>query len=156
MKDLCCELLKTLDGFSLATAESCTGGGIGAAVTSIPGSSRVYKGGVVCYANAAKEQLLGVDPDVLKQYGPVSYPVTKQMVIGVKKLLQADAAISVTGLAGPDGDEYGKAVGTVFIGSAFQNETLVKEYHFSGDREAVRQQATEAALTQLLTMVRGK
>ena len=156
MKDLCFELLKALQSLSLATAESCTGGAIGAAVTSIPGSSSVYKGGVVCYANAVKEQLLGVDPDSLKQYGPVSHPVAEQMVIGVQKLLQTDAAVSVTGLAGPDGDEYGKTVGTVFVGSAFQNKTIVKEYRFFGDRESVRLQAVEAALKQLLTMVRGK
>ena len=156
MVDLCAALLQALRGHSLATAESCTGGSIGSIITAIPGSSAVYKGGVICYSNWVKEHILCVDPDLLHQYGPVSLPVAKQMVTGVQKLLQSDAAISVTGLAGPDGDEYGKTVGTIYIGSAFQDETLVKEYHFSGDRETVRQQAKEAALKQMLAMVRGK
>ena len=153
MKVMCGKLLKALQGFSLATSESCTGGGIGATITSVSGSSAVYKGGVICYANWVKENVLGVDTGVLNKYGPVSQPVAEQMVTGVKRLLQADAAISVTGLAGPDGDEYGMPVGTVFVGSAFKDTTLVKEYRFLGDREAVRQQAIEAALKQLLHMV---
>ena len=153
MKVMCGKLLKALQGFSLATSESCTGGGIGATITSVSGSSAVYKGGVICYANWVKENVLGVDTGVLNKYGPVSQPVAEQMVTGVKRLLQADAAISVTGLAGPDGDEYGMPVVTVFVGSAFKDTTLVKEYRFLGDREAVRQQAIEAALKQLLHMV---
>ena len=152
--DLCVELLQALRGHSLATAESCTGGSIGSIITAIPGSSAVYKGGVICYSNWVKEQILSVDPDLLKQYGPVSLPVAKQMVTGVKNLLQADATISVTGLAGPGGDEYGNAVGTVFIGTGFQEKTEVREYHFSGHRESVRSQAVQAALRQLLDMIR--
>lgn len=153
MTDLCCNVLNALKGFSLVTAESCTGGGIGAALTSIPGSSEVYKGGVICYANGVKERVLGVDPGVLNRYGPVSHAVAEQMVIGVKRLLKADAAISVTGLAGPGGDEYGNAVGTVFIGCSFLEGTTVKEYHFSGDRETVRKKAIKAALELLLDTV---
>lgn len=153
MTDLCCNVRNALKGFSLVTAESCTGGGIGAALTSIPGSSEVYKGGVICYSNGVKEHVLGVDPDVLNRYGPVSYAVAEQMVIGVKRLLKADAAISVTGLAGPGGDEYGNAVGTVFIGCSFLEVTTVKEYHFSGDRKTVCQKAIKAALDLLLDTV---
>ena len=156
MTDLCCNVLNALQGFFLVTAESCTGGGIGTALTSIPGSSEVYKGGVICYANWVKEHVLGVDPAVLNQYGPVSHAVAEQMVIGVKRLLKADAAISVTGLAGPGDDEYGNAVGTVFVGSIFRDDLVVKEYHFSGDREEVRKKAIEAALKQLLTMVNAQ
>ena len=156
MTDLCCNVLNTLKGFSLVTAESCTGGGIGAALTSIPGSSEVYKGGVICYANGVKEHVLGVDTDVLNRYGPVSHAVAEQMVIGVKRLLEADTAISVTGLAGPGDDEYGNAVGTVFIGSVFHNDLVVKEYHFCGDREEVRRKAIEAALKQLLALVNAQ
>ena len=154
MVDLCVELLQALRGHSLATAESCTGGSIGSIITAIPGSSAVYKGGVICYSNWVKERVLCVESDLLNQYGPVSFPVAKQMVTGVKNLLQADAAISVTGFAGPDGDEYGYAVGTVFIGTGFQEKTEVREYHFSGHREAVRSQAVQAALRQLLDMIR--
>ena len=153
MMKLCEKLLNSLQGYSLTTAESCTGGGIGAAITAISGSSTVYKGGVICYANWVKEHILGVRPETLNLYGPVSYQVAEQMVIGIQKLLQADAAISVTGLAGPGGDEYGNAVGTVFVGTAFQGNTNVRKYHFSGSREDVRNQAAQAALQQLLEMI---
>lgn len=153
MMELCAKLLSALQGYSLATAESCTGGGIGAAITAISGSSTVYKGGVVCYANWVKKHILGVRSETLDLYGPVSSQVAEQMVIGVQKLLQADAAISVTGLAGPGGDEYGNAVGTVFVGTAFQDNTAVKGYHFFGNREDVRNQAAQAALQQLLEMI---
>lgn len=153
MMKLCEKLLNSLQGYSLTTAESCTGGGISAAITAISGSSTVYKGGVICYANWVKEHILGVRPETLNLYGPVSYQVAEQMVIGIQKLLQADAAISVTGLAGPGGDEYGNAVGTVFVGTAFQDNTNVRQYHFSGSREDVRNQAAQAALQQLLEMI---
>lgn len=153
MMDLCAELLGALQNCSLVTAESCTGGGIGAAITAVSGSSAVYKGGVICYANWVKEHILSVSPETLNLHGPVSSQVAEQMVIGVQKLLQADAAISVTGLAGPGGDEYGNAVGTVFVGTAFRDNMTVKEYHFSGSREFVRNQAAQAALRQLLEMI---
>ena len=153
MVELCSKLLNALQGYSLTTAESCTGGGIGASITAISGSSSVYKGGVICYANWVKEHVLGVSPQMLNLYGPVSSQVAGQMVISVQKLLQADAAISVTGLAGPGGDEYGNAVGTVFVGTAFLDNTTVKEYHFFGSREDVRNQAVQAALQQLLEMI---
>ena len=153
MIDLCAELIGALQNYSLVTAESCTGGGIGAAITAVSGSSAVYKGGVICYANWVKEHILGVSPEMLNLYGPVSSQVAEQMVIGVQKILQADAAISVTGLAGPGGDEYGNAVGTVFVGTAFQDNTAVNEYHFFGSREDVRNQAAQAALQQLLEMI---
>ena len=147
------KLLDALQGYSLVTAESCTGGGIGAAITAISGSSTVYKGGVICYTNWIKEHILGVSPVSLNLYGPVSSQVAEQMVIGVQKLLQADAAISVTGLAGPGGDEYGNAVGMVFVGTAFQDNTTVTKYRFFGSREEVRKQAVQTALQQLLEMI---
>jgi len=150
------ELLRALQGKSLVTAESCTGGGIGAAITAIPGSSKVYKGGIISYANWVKEHVLGVDPQVLELQGPVSRPVAAAMAEGARRVLEADAAISVTGLAGPDGDEFGHPVGTVFIGCSTWKGTAVKEYHFSGSRDAVRQQAVTAALEQMLEIVRQR
>ena len=153
MVELCSKLLNALQGYSLATAESCTGGGIGTAITAVPGSSSVYKGGVICYANWVKEHILGVDSELLKQYGPVSCQVAEEMVKGIQKVVQSDAAISVTGLAGPCGDKYGNAVGTVFVGTVFQANTNVRKYHFSGSREDVRNQATQAAIQQLLEMI---
>ena len=150
MTSLCCKVLKTLEGKTLVTAESCTGGGIGAALTAIPGSSEIYKGGVICYTNWVKQNILGVDPLLLEQYGAVSRPVADAMASGVRKLLKADIAVSVTGLAGPGGDEQGNEVGTVYIGYDSNKKAEVRKFQFSGDREAVRHQAIEAALNMIL------
>ena len=147
---LCCDVLKALSGKTLVTAESCTGGMIGQQLTGVPGASAVYKGGVISYWSVVKQNVLGVLEADLAQYGPVSEPVAMQMAVGVRKLLDADVAVSVTGLAGPDGDEFGRPVGTVFVGYCDEKNALVKEYHFSGDREAVRKQAAEAALMLIL------
>ena len=150
MNELCSEVLRVLRGKTLVTAESCTGGGIGAALTAIPGSSEVYKGGVISYCDEVKEHVLGVSKEVLTGYGAVSAPVAGFMASGVKKLLQADVAVSVTGLAGPGGDEFGNEVGTVYIGYESQSKSLVKCFRLSGDREAIRAQAVSAALKLLL------
>ena len=150
MTKLCCDVLAALKGKTLVTAESLTGGGIGAALTAIPGSSDVYKGGVVCYTNWVKQNILGVPEAMLAQYGAVSEPVAREMVSGVRNLLQADVAVSVTGLAGPGGDDYGNPVGTVCIGYEDAQETTVSLFVFQGDREAVRRQTIEAALRIIL------
>lgn len=150
MTSLCSEVLNCLQGKSLVTAESLTGGGIGAALTAISGSSAVYKGGVICYTNWVKENILGVPGDVLERYGAVSEPVAKVMAEGVRKLLKADVAVSVTGLAGPGGDDYGNPVGTVCIGYADEQQTCSKTFHFEGEREKVRQQTIETALNLIL------
>ena len=113
MTSLCCKVLNALEGKTLVTAESCTGGGIGAALTAVPGSSAVYKGGVICYTNWVKEQVLGVPGNLLQVHGAVSEPVAGAMAVGARKLLQADVAVSVTGLAGPGGDEHGNKVGKI-------------------------------------------
>ena len=148
--NLSSDVIKILQGKTLATAESCTGGGIGAALTAVPGSSAVYKGGIISYTNEVKEKLLGVPAEMLEAYGAVSAPVAQTMAEGARKTLQTDIAVSVTGLAGPGGDEYGNPVGTVFIGYADANKSYAKEYRFSGDREAVRQQAVQMALCAVL------
>ena len=153
MTSLCCKVLDVLKGKTLVTAESCTGGGIGAALTAIPGSSEVYKGGVICYTNWVKENVLGVEREVLERYGAVSWPVAGFMASGVRKLLNADVAVSVTGLAGPGGDDFGNEVGTVYIGYCSNPKSEVRKFHFSGDREAVRNQAIEAALNMILENV---
>ena len=123
---LCCDVLNALKGRTLVTAESCTGGGIGAALTAIPGSSSVYKGGIISYTNWVKENVLGVSGEILETYGAVSGPVAEAMAIGVREKLQADVAVSVTGLAGPGGDEYGNPVGTVYIGYADRRCAIVE------------------------------
>ncbi len=147
---LCCDVLKALQGKTLVTAESCTGGGIGAALTAVSGSSAVYKGGIICYTNWVKENLLGVDADLLNEVGAVSAPVAEAMARGAKTRLQADVAVSVTGLAGPSGDDFDNPVGTVFIGYCDDKICLSQKFLFSGDREAVRRQATEEALKLVL------
>jgi PncC family amidohydrolase len=150
MTRLCCDVLSALKGRTLVTAESCTGGGIGAALTAIPGSSEVYKGGLICYTNWVKENVLGVDPVLLEQHGAVSASVAQMMASGARSKLQADVAVSVTGLAGPGGDEYGNPVGTVFISYCNAQHLISREFHFVGDRESVRQQAVLSALNLIL------
>ena len=147
---LCCDVLNALEGKTLSTAESCTGGLIGSALTAVPGASRVYKGGIISYWSEVKQNLLGVDAALLQTEGPVSEPVAKAMAEGVRRALCTDAAVSVTGLAGPDGDEFGHPVGTVFVGYANGTVSVVKEFHFTGDRESVRRKAAEAALRLIL------
>ncbi len=152
MTHLCCDVLKRLEGRTLATAESCTGGMIGQALTAVPGASKVYKGGVISYTNEIKQEILGVHPEILERYGAVSLWTAGAMASGVRKLLKADIAVSVTGLAGPGGDEFGHEVGTVFIGFESRSKSIAKQYHFSGDREAVRSQAAQAALELILEL----
>lgn len=150
MNNLCRRVLRALQGKTLVTAESCTGGGIGAALTAIPGSSTVYKGGVICYTNWVKENILDVDREVLDRYGAVSLPVAGYMADGVRELLKADIAVSVTGLAGPDGDEFGHEVGTVYIGYSSAPNAVTKKFLFSGNRESIRNQAIVAALEMII------
>ena len=144
------EVIAALQGKTLATAESCTGGMIGAALTAVPGASKVYKGGIISYWSQIKQSLLGVAGEDLQSLGPVSMQVAGAMADGARKALEADIAVSVTGLAGPDGDEFGRPVGTVFIGYSTSAMTVAKQFHFSGSREDVRQQAVEAALQLIL------
>lgn len=150
MTTLCCDVLKALAGKSLATAESLTGGGIGASLTAIPGSSEVYKGGVVSYTDWVKHNVLNVPQSILDEFGAVSAPVAQAMASGVRELLQAHVAVSVTGLAGPSGDAYGNPVGMVFIGYSDEKETLSRRFQFSGTREEVRTQTIREALKLVL------
>lgn len=152
MTKLCCDVLEALKGKTLVTAESCTGGGIGAALTAIPGSSAVYKGGIISYTNWVKENVLGVPGEILETCGAVSAPVAEAMAQGARRALQADAAVSVTGLAGPGGDEYGNPVGTVFIGYSDAQNTFTRKFRFPGSREDVRQAAIVNALQIVLEM----
>jgi len=152
MMTLCSDVVKALQGKTLATAESCTGGGIGAAITAVPGSSAVFKGGIISYCNEIKHNLLHVSLDSLEQFGAVSAAVAEAMAKGARNALDADVAVSVTGLAGPGGDDFGNPVGTVFLGYADRNGVLSRKYLFAGDRERVREQAVEAALKLVLEL----
>lgn len=153
MMKLCSDVVKALRGHTLATAESCTGGGIGAAITTVPGASAVFKGGIISYTNWVKHNLLGVPLDLLDRLGAVSAPVAEAMAVGARKTLQADVAVSVTGLAGPGGDEFGNSVGTVFVGYADKRGCMSQKFLFEGDRDAVREQAVSAALALILAQL---
>ena len=144
--NLSSKVIEILKGKTLATAESLTGGGIGAALTAVPGSSTVYKGGVVSYTDEVKREILCVPAEWLEKYGAVSPWVAMEMASGVRGLLHTDVAVSVTGLAGPGGDDYGHPVGTVYIAYEDKERNGVHHYHFEGNRESVRQQTIEAAL----------
>ena len=150
MKHLCEQVLEALKGKTLATAESCTGGGIGAAITAVSGSSAVYKGGIISYQNEVKRDLLGVSESHLENLGPVSDPVAEQMAKGARNALQSDVAVSVTGLAGPGRDTFGNPVGTVYIGYADEKEAFSRRFSFCGNREDIRNQAIENALQIIL------
>ena len=149
---LCSEVLNRLRGKTLCTAESCTGGGIGWHLTGVSGSSAVYKGGVISYCNQVKEQVLGVDAAILQNLGPVSAPVAEAMASGARKVLCADVAVSVTGLAGPGGDTYGNPQGRVFIGYSDEKQTVSRMFTFPGNREQVRLSAVKEALQLILEM----
>ena len=149
-QSLSAKVLEALAGKRLATAESLTGGGIGAAITSVSGASAVFAGGIISYTNEVKHRVLGVPVEILDTCGAVSAPVAKAMAQGAVRVIGADAAVAVTGLAGPDGDEFGNPVGTVFIGYADEKTAFAREYHFDGDRESVREQTICAALSLVL------
>ena len=151
-QSLSAKVLTALAGKRLATAESLTGGGIGAAITSVSGASAVFAGGIISYTNEVKHKVLGVPVEILDSRGAVSAPVAKSMAEGARRVTGADVAVSVTGLAGPDGDEFGNPVGTVFIGYADEKTAFAREYHFDGDRAQVREQTICAALKLVLEM----
>ena len=119
-------------------------------LTGVSGSSQVYKGGIISYCNEIKNKLLGVSESDLQTYGAVSGPIAIQMAKGARTALHTDIAVSVTGLAGPGADEYGNPVGTVFVGFADEKNAFSKEFHFSGDRETVRNQAICESLRIIL------
>lgn len=133
----------------LAVAESCTGGKLASMIVDIPGSSDVFKGGVVSYANAVKESALSVHEETLREHGAVSAETAVEMVTGVGRALSADAAISVTGIAGPGGGSKEKPVGTVYIATAVKGDVDVKRYHLGGDRKRIRRGAALRAMNQL-------
>ena len=141
----------TRRGVTVGAAESCTGGMVCAAITSVAGSSAVLRGGVVSYDPAVKQELLGVSQAIIDEpgVGVVSAECAGQMAQGACQALGCDLAVSVTGIAGPGGAEPGKPVGTVWFGLCVRGAVRTVCEHFSGDREAVREQAVERALSLL-------
>lgn len=135
--------------YTMTTAESCTGGMIAARIVNAPGVSAVLKSGFITYANEAKEELLGVSHDTLEKFGAVSRETAEEMAEGAVKAAHTDAAVAVTGIAGPDGGTKEKPVGLVYIGVNVRGNVEVREYHFSGSRQKIRESVTAAALTFL-------
>ncbi len=137
----------------LATAESCTGGLLGKRITDVSGASAVYPGGVVSYSNSVKHSLLGVEQGLLDAFGAVSEPVACQMAEGVRRTIPADLGVGITGIAGPKSDDTKKPVGLVYIAASDGARTMVREYHFSGDRAAIRDRSVSAAAELLLELL---
>lgn len=138
----------------LTTAESCTGGGIAAAITDVPNSSTWFSHGFVTYSNAAKQQQLHINPTLIETYGAVSQPVVEAMAAGALAVASADLAIAVSGIAGPDGGTNEKPVGTVWIAWVRPNNRPTSQmFSFSGDRKSVRNQSVIASLKGALSLV---
>jgi nicotinamide-nucleotide amidase len=133
-------------GLSLGTAESCTGGLVGGRITNVPGSSDAFVGGVVCYSDRLKTELLGVSPELIAEHGAVSEAVARAMAEGARARLRVDMAVSVTGIAGPSGGTGEKPVGTVWFAVASPGETEARRIIFHGSRNEIRERAAQMAL----------
>jgi len=143
-------------GYTLGTAESCTGGMIASAITDLPGSSQIFSGSIVSYSNEVKTKLLGVPQNILEKHGAVSGECVRAMVAGAAKVLGTDAAIAVSGIAGPDGGTAEKSVGLVYIAALLHNEIIVVEHVFPGSRDIVRERAKIKALLMLRELLLKK
>lgn len=141
------------NNMKLATAESCTGGNIAHILTTVPGSSAYFSGGVVAYSNEIKVNLLGVSASDLSAYGAVSKQVAEQMAEGIKKITGADIAVATTGIAGPSGGTVEKPVGTVWIAVNCKNQTSSREFKFNGTRQIIIERTTQAALLMVGEML---
>lgn len=146
----------TAAGRSVATAESCTGGMIGARLTSVSGSSAAYVGGVVAYANQAKIDHLGVDPGLLETHGAVSEPVALAMARGARERFGTDLGVSTTGISGPDGGSAEKPVGLVWVGFAHEGGSAAQDFVFPFDRERHRVLTTQVALDWIRRHLAGE
>ena len=134
---------------TFAVAESCTGGLIAQRITELPGASAVFPGGVVCYTNEVKQRALGVRPETLDRFGAVSEPVAMEMAEGIQRMTGADFGVSVTGLAGPGGDDRGNPIGTVFVGLAGAGGCRVHCLHLHGTRQEIREKCADHVISWL-------
>ena len=138
-------------GWTISTAESCTGGLIGSFLTSIPGSSDYFIGGVIAYSNEIKTNLLSVSPKTIKDFGAISEETVKEMACGVKRLLKTDVGISISGIAGPTGGREKKPVGTIALGVDIPQKIITNMVHIEGNRNNIR----KLAAIQLLEMLKN-
>jgi nicotinamide-nucleotide amidase len=144
-------------GLMLATAESCTGGGVAQAITGVAGSSAWFERGFVTYSNLSKQQMLGVEEAALAQYGAVSDATVRQMVAGALAHSSAHVALAVSGIAGPDGGTPDKPVGTVWFAWGIRHQAVHSERHqFSGDRGQVRSHAIKVALQGIVALLQHR
>ena len=153
------DLLKNKE-IEISTAESCTGGLVAAAITSIAGSSGWFDRGFVTYSNEAKMEMLGVQAETLDEFGAVSEETAREMSAGALLLSYAEVSVSITGIAGPDGGSDDKPVGTIWFAWSMKTggleiDTQTKQELFSGDRESIRQQAVVTALEGLIDLTSG-
>lgn len=142
-----------LRNVTIALAESCTGGMIAGVLTDVPGASKVFLGSAVTYSNEAKIDILGVDPDIINDHGAVSSYCAEKMAEGAKRIFRSEIALSVTGIAGPDGGSAEKPVGTVWFGISSNDATYTFKKQFSGERALIRNSAVKTALEALLERV---
>jgi nicotinamide-nucleotide amidase len=151
-------LIRTLKdkGMTISVAESCTGGMIGQELTTVPGASEVFMGGVISYSNDVKERILRVPKNIMINHGAVSEETAKAMAVGAANTLQTRCSISVTGVAGPDGGTPEKPVGTVCIGYCIDREVETRKHFFAGDREAIRTRAMKTALREMTELLKKK
>ena len=140
---------------TVTSAESCTGGGVAQAITAIAGSSGWFNRSFVTYANSAKQEMLGVDRAVLEEHGAVSEPVVISMALGAAQRAEADYAVAISGIAGPDGGTEDKPVGTVWFAWRSPDGVIARKHLLSGDRLSVREQAVKISLQELLHQVTG-
>jgi len=155
------DLTKTLSeillskAWTISLAESCTGGLVCATLTELAGSSNWFERGYITYSNEAKTECLDVPSDLIESHGAVSEEVAKAMAEGARIQSGSNVAVSITGIAGPTGGSIEKPIGTVCFGWATENQVLTKTMRFDGDRQMVRQQAMEFALTELIALLRS-
>lgn len=137
----------------VVTAESCTGGMLAGAITSVSGSSEVFERGFIPYSSQAKIEMLGIDAELVHKFGVISSEVAEAMAEGAIKNSQAQLSVSITGIAGPKGGTKAKPVGLVYIASYYDGSTICEEHRFAGDRQAIREQTVLQALKLMISIV---
>jgi len=140
-------------GWQISCAESCTGGGVGYAITTISGSSAWFKKGFITYSNDAKRDMLGVSEHTLSEYGAVSATTVQEMAAGAAKYANAEIAVAISGIAGPDGGTPEKPVGTVWFGFSINGQNISQKLQIEGDRQTIRLKAVEFALSTTLNLL---
>jgi nicotinamide-nucleotide amidase len=140
---------------TLSVAESCTGGLIAHRITNVSGSSDYFEMGIVSYSNRSKEELLGVPERDIDRYGAASHQVAEKMAQGIRLKAKTDIGLATTGIAGPFGGTRAKPVGTIFIGLNHGGGTEVREFHFGGNREEIKEKASQKGLEMLMDYLMG-